>query len=92
MISKIDKPTAWRTGMVVVPKKSGAVRICVNLNPLNENVLREVHPMPKVDKTLAQLAGTYGMYFVSKFNGLKFNAKDGDYRECNGSKVSILVH
>ena len=34
----------------------------------------------------------YGMYFVSKFNGLKFNAKDGDYRECNGSKVSILVH
>ena len=34
----------------------------------------------------------YGMYFVSKFNGLKFNAKDGDYRECNKSKVSILVH
>ena len=32
------------------------------------------------------------MYFVSKFDGLKFNAKDRDYRECNGFMVSILVH
>lgn len=43
--------------MVIVPKKSGAVRICVDLKPLNESVLREVHPIPKVDETLAQLAG-----------------------------------
>ena len=34
----------------------------------------------------------YGMYFVSKFNALKFNGKDRDYRECNGFKVSVLVH
>ena len=44
-------------GMVVVPKKSGAIRICVDFRPLNEVVLREVHPLPKVDETLAQLAG-----------------------------------
>ncbi len=43
--------------MVVVPKKSGAVRICVDLKPLNVNVLREPHPTPKVDDTLALLAG-----------------------------------
>ena len=43
--------------MVVVPKKSGAVRICVDLKPLNANVLREVHPLPTVDETLAQLTG-----------------------------------
>ena len=34
----------------------------------------------------------YGMYFVSKFNGIKFNAKDRDYRECNRFTVSMLVH
>jgi len=39
------------------PKKSGAIRICVDLKKLNESVLREVHPMPKVDETLALLAG-----------------------------------
>ena len=43
--------------MVIVPKKSGAVHICVDFRPLNDNVLREVHPLPKVDETLAQLAG-----------------------------------
>ena len=57
VISKVDQPTPWCAGMVVVPKKSGAVRICVDLKPLNESVLREVHPIPKVDETLAQLAG-----------------------------------
>ena len=41
---------------------------------------------------LSQKAVQYGMYFVSKFNALKFNGKDIDYRECNGFKVSILVH
>ena len=33
------------------------VRICVDLKPQNHSVLREVHPLPKVDDTLAQLAG-----------------------------------
>ena len=55
VISKVKEPTPWCAGMVVVPKKSGAVRICVDLKALNENVLRETHPIPKVDDTLAQL-------------------------------------
>ena len=43
--------------MVVVPKPSGSIRICVDLKPLNESVMREVHPLPKIDVTLAQLTG-----------------------------------
>ena len=57
VISKVSEPTPWCAGMVVVPKKSGDVRICVDLKPLNKSVLREVHPLPKVDDTLAQLSG-----------------------------------
>ena len=57
VISKIDVPTPWCAGMVVVPKKDGTVRICVDLKPLNTAVLREPHPLPKVDDTLAQLSG-----------------------------------
>ena len=59
--SKVSEPTPWCAGMVVVPKKSGSVRICVDLKSLNKSVLREVHPLPKVDETLAQLAG--GKFF-----------------------------
>ena len=55
VISRVTEPTPWCAAMVVVPKASGAVQICVDMKPLNENVLREVHPMPKVDTTLAQL-------------------------------------
>ena len=53
----MDQPTEWCAGMVGVPKKNGKVRICVDLKHLNESVLREVHPLPKVDETLAQLSG-----------------------------------
>ena len=49
--------TSWCAGMVVVGKKFGSVRICVDLKPQNESVLREVHPIPCVDKTLARLSG-----------------------------------
>ena len=56
-ISKVDTPTPWCAGMVVMPKKSGDVRIWVYLKPLNGSVLREVHPIPSVDKTLDKLAG-----------------------------------
>ena len=57
VISKVDQPTPWCAGMVVVPKKAGKVRICVDLKPLNESVLRENHPLPHVDEILAQLNG-----------------------------------
>ena len=57
VISPVDQPTPWCAGMVVVPKRSGMVRICVDLKPLNESVLREVYPLPKVDEVLGKLAG-----------------------------------
>ena len=57
VILKVQTPTPWCTAMVVVPKPSGGVRICVDLKPLNQSVLREVHPLSKVETTLAQLSG-----------------------------------
>ena len=57
IISKVDKPTPWCAGMAVVHKKNGAIRICVDYQPLNRYVCREAYPLPKVDETLAQLAG-----------------------------------
>ena len=53
VICKVDQPTPWCAGMVVGQKKSGFIRICVDLKPLNKTVLREVHSLPKVDETRA---------------------------------------
>ena len=57
VISKVQQPTPWCAGMVVVKKKNGGVRICVDLKPLNRCVLKEHHPLPKVDDILGQLTG-----------------------------------
>ena len=57
IISKVDEPTEWCAGMVVVPKANGKVRICVDLTNLSESILREFHPLPSVDHILAQLSG-----------------------------------
>ena len=57
VISKVEEPTEWCAVMVVVPKKNGAVRICIDLKPFNTSVRRDIHPLPKVDDTLAQLTG-----------------------------------
>ena len=58
VISKVDIPTPWCAGMVVAQKPNGAFRICVDLKPLNESVLREVYPLPRVDEILAQPSGS----------------------------------
>ena len=57
VISRINEPTQWCAGIVVVPKKDKSVCICVDFRQLNESVLREVHPLPKVEDTLAQVHG-----------------------------------
>jgi len=57
VISKVNGPTDWCAGMVVVPKAAGSVQICVDLTKLNRSVCRERHILPTVDHILAQLSG-----------------------------------
>ncbi len=57
IIERVDKPTDWCAPMVVVPKRSGSLRLCVDLTSLNDAVLRERHMLPAVDQTLAMLSG-----------------------------------
>ena len=55
--------------MVGISKKSGAVRICIDLDqkPLNESVLHEVHPIHGVDEAIARVFG------VTVFSKLEAN-------------------
>ena len=57
VIRKIQEPTEWCAGIVVVPKPNGNIRICVDLTRLNESVRRERHILPAVDETLAKVDG-----------------------------------
>ncbi|UYV79867.1 K02A2.6-like [Cordylochernes scorpioides] len=57
VIEKVEGSSEWCTPMVLVAKPSGKLRICVDLSILNQNILREIHPIPVVEHTLAQLKG-----------------------------------
>ena len=52
VIEAVDEPTDWCAPIVVVPKQSGDVRICVDLTKLTEAVRRKNHIIPKVESTL----------------------------------------
>ena len=52
VISSMNEPTDWCTGMVVVSKSDGNDRICIDLTKLMQ---RKHHILPFVEQTLAQL-------------------------------------
>ena len=85
IISRVTEPTSWCAGMVVVPKRDGSVRICVDLKPLNQNVFRGIHPIPKVDDTLAQLAG------ATLFSKIDANSGFGKFRLIRSLGCSQLL-
>ncbi|XP_064482891.1 uncharacterized protein K02A2.6-like [Ornithodoros turicata] len=57
VITEVQEPTDCCAPMIVVPKKTAGVRICVDLTELNRFVLREWYPIPSVEHTLGRLSG-----------------------------------
>ena len=57
VIQPVETPTDWCSPAVVVRKKDGSVRICVDLTQLNKSIKREWHPLPTTEYNLALLAG-----------------------------------
>ena len=57
VIERVEGPTPWISPIVVGPKKSGEVRICVDMGEANKAVKREKHLMPTIDDLIANLNG-----------------------------------
>ena len=57
IIERVDGPTPWVSPIVVVPKKSGDVRICVDTREANKAVQRIKHVMPTIDELITDLNG-----------------------------------
>ena len=55
VIERIDGPTPWISPIVTVPKKTGGVRICVDMREANKAIKREKHPMPTIDDLISDL-------------------------------------
>ena len=47
----------WASGIVMVQKKDGSKRFCVDYRRLNDVTLKDAYPLPRIDASLDQLSG-----------------------------------
>ena len=57
IIEKVEGATPWVSPLVIIPKKNGDVRICVDMRMANQAIKRERHPSPTVDDLIHKLNG-----------------------------------
>ena len=55
IIERVEGPTTWISPVVVAPKPSGDIRLCVDMQRANEAIVRERLPTPTVDEVLEGL-------------------------------------
>lgn len=55
IIEPVDEPTDWISSMVVVMKSTNKVRLCIDPQPLNKVLKRNIYPIPTIDDILPDL-------------------------------------
>lgn len=58
VIEPVDGPAEWISPMVVVPKGTDDVRLCINMKFPNEAIQREHYPLPVIETFLNKLRGS----------------------------------
>jgi uncharacterized membrane protein SirB2 len=53
-----ESQSPWSSNCVIVRKKDGTIRFCIDFRKLNANTKKESYAIPKVEDTLHLLAGS----------------------------------
>ena len=63
--NKIIQPSRspWASPVVLIPKPDGTMRFCIDYRKLNNQTIKDVYPLPRIDDSLALLGGN--VYFSS---------------------------
>ena len=65
IIEKVDGPTTWLNPIVVVPKSSGKIRLCLGMRQANKAIIRKRHIIPKIEDVLTE---RHGAKYFSKMD------------------------
>ena len=58
----------WLANVVVVPKKGGKWRVCVDYTDLNEACLKDSFPLPRIDQIVDATVGHGNLSFMDAFS------------------------
>ena len=59
----------WLANVVLVRKKNGEIRICIDFKNLNKVSLKDNYPFPKMDHILYKVVGSQRMSMLDGFSG-----------------------
>ena len=71
----------WIANLVVVRKKNGEIRLCVDFRNLNKCSKKDNYPLPKMEHLLQKVSGARVMSFLDGFSGYNQVAVHPDDQE-----------
>ena len=69
VIQRVDSPTDWISAIVVITKRNGTIRLCIDPKPLNQTLHRNHYPSPTIDGVLPLLAKAHLFTVLDAKNG-----------------------
>ena len=67
-IRKVEYPE-WLANVVVVPKKEGKWRVCMDYTNLNNACPKDSFPLPRIDQIVNSTTGQWMLLFLDAFSG-----------------------
>ena len=76
IVKRVEGPTSWVSHIVVAPKKSGSINLCIDMGCTHETI-----PMPTVDEVLENLKGSTMFSKVDRHFGFHQVELDEDLQD-----------
>ena len=60
--------SSWVANLVLVRKKNGEIRLCVEFRNLNRSCLKDNYSLPKIDQILQRVVGAHRISMIDGFS------------------------